>query len=101
MSNFGRRHHKEQFCEIILSLDKCFSRRCRLKIFLIWSSGGPFVQWSRTICAIFKEGIIGNIHVKLYEIWSSGLRDVVLRYFLSGAHVALLFSRAEPFMQFW
>ena len=38
MCNFVRRHHKEQFCEIILNLDKWF-RRCCLKIFLIWSSG--------------------------------------------------------------
>ena len=37
------------------------------RIFLIWSSGGPRVQWSKTIYAIVKEGIIGNIHVKLCE----------------------------------
>ena len=23
-------------------------------------------------CAILKEGIMGNIHAKLYEIWTSG-----------------------------
>ena len=34
------------------------------KSFLIWSSGRPFVQWSGTIYAILKEGIMGNIHVK-------------------------------------
>ena len=67
MCNFGRMHHEEQFCEIILKLGQWFSRRCRLKIFIIWSSGSP-VQWSRTICAILKEGIMGNIHVKLYKI---------------------------------
>ena len=39
---------------------------------LILSSGGPPVQWSRTIYAILKEGIMGNIHMKLYEIWTSG-----------------------------
>ena len=43
------------------------------KIFLIWSSGSPRVRWSDTLCAILKEGIMGNIHVKLYEIWTSGL----------------------------
>ena len=42
------------------------------KIFLIWSSGGPPVQWRETIYAILKEEIMGNIHVKLYEIWTSG-----------------------------
>ena len=32
--------------------------------FLIWSSGGPTVQWSGTIYAILEEGIMGNIHMK-------------------------------------
>ena len=48
------------------------------KIFIIWSSGGPPVKWSGTTYAILKEGIMGNIHVKLYEIRTSGSgRDVV------------------------
>ena len=48
------------------------------KRFLIWSSGSPPVQWSGTIYAILKEGIMGNIHVKLYEIWTIGPgRDVI------------------------
>ena len=34
------------------------------KRFLIWSSGGPPVWWSKTIYAIVKEGIMGNIQVK-------------------------------------
>ena len=42
------------------------------KRFLIWSSGDPPVQWSKTICAILKEGIMGNTHVKLYEIRTCG-----------------------------
>ena len=41
---------------------------------LIRSSGGTRVQWSGTIYAILKEGIMGNIHVKIYEIWTSGSR---------------------------
>ena len=40
------------------------------KRFLIWNSGGPPIQWSRTIYAIFKEGIMGNTRVQLYEIWT-------------------------------
>ena len=44
MCKFGRRHYKEQFCEIILNLDRWFRGRCRLKVFLIWSSVSPFVQ---------------------------------------------------------
>ena len=43
-----------------------------LKRFLITSSGSPPVQWRGTIYAILKEGIMGNIDVKLYEIWTSG-----------------------------
>ena len=27
---------------------------------------------SRTFYAILKQGILGNIHVKLYGIWTSG-----------------------------
>ena len=47
------------------------------KRFLIWRSGDPPAQWSGTIYAILKEGIMGNIHVKLYEIWTNGSGDVV------------------------
>ena len=96
LCSIGRRHHEEQYCKIILNLDQWFKRKCRLKVFLIWSSGSPFVQQSITICAIFgrgysgeqfceiitqwnrtiyvllKVGIMGNIHVNLYEIWTSG-----------------------------
>ena len=35
-------------------------------------NGGPPVRWSGTIYAIKKEGIMGNIHVKLYGIWTIG-----------------------------
>ena len=70
--HFGRRHHEEQFCDIILNLDQWFRRRYCLKRYLICSSGGQPVQWSGTIYAILKEGIMRNIHVKLYEIRNSG-----------------------------
>ena len=58
LCNFGRRHHEEQSCEIILNLDQRFKRKCRLNVFLIWRSGSPFVQRSATICAILVEGIL-------------------------------------------
>ena len=45
----------KQLCEIILNLDQWFSRICRLKIFLIWSSDCPLVQQSGTICAILGK----------------------------------------------
>ena len=65
MCSFGRRHHEEQFCEMVLNLDQWF-RRCRLKIFLIWSYGGPFAQRSRPICVILVEGIMRNNSEKLF-----------------------------------
>ena len=72
------------------------------KRFLIWSSGGPPAQRSGTIYAILKEGILENIHVKLYEIWTSGLSgDVVLKRFLSRALATPLFGRLEPVVQYW
>ena len=46
LCNFSREYQEEQFHEIILNLDQRVRRRHRLKIFLIWSSGWPFVQWS-------------------------------------------------------
>ena len=42
------------------------------KRFLILSSGGLPVRWSKSIYTILKEGIMENIHVKLYEIWTGG-----------------------------
>ena len=63
--NFGRRHHEEKFCEIILNSNQWF-RRCHLNIFLIWSFGRSFVQQSRTICEILVKGIMRNISVKLF-----------------------------------
>ena len=54
---------------MILNLDQWFRRKCRLKVFLIWISGSPFVQGSVTInlfCAILVEGIMRNNSVKLF-----------------------------------
>ena len=47
------------------NLDQWF-RRCLLKIFLIWSSDGPYVQLSSIICTILVEGIMRNNSVKLF-----------------------------------
>ena len=44
---------------MILNLDQWF-RSCRLKILLIWSSGGPLAQGSGIICVILVEGIMRN-----------------------------------------
>ena len=99
LCNFGRRHHEEQFYEIILNLDQCFRRRCILKKFLIWSSGGPCVQRSGTICAIFGRGYQKEqfcaIILNLNQWFRCHLKD-----FLSGALAATLFDGAAPFVQF-
>ena len=65
LCNFGRRHHEEQSCEINLSLDQWLRRKCRLKVFIIWSFCSPFVQRSFTICEILVEGIIRKRSVEL------------------------------------
>ena len=44
-----------------------FVQLLSFKRFLTWSSGDPPVQWSRTIYAISKEGIMGNINVKVVQ----------------------------------
>ena len=54
--NFGRGHHIEQFCEIILNLDRWF--RCPLKTFLIYSSGSTFILPSGTIWNGFEFGTV-------------------------------------------
>ena len=70
------------------------------KRFLILSFGSPPVWCSRTIYAILKDGIMENIHVKLYGILTRGSKgDVDLRNFLSRTLTAPLFSRPDPFMQ--
>ena len=79
---FGRRHLEEKLFEII-TLDQLFIRRYRLKIFHIWSSGGPLIQRSVTICTILVKGIKRNISVKLFLIWTigSGGNDIKGRFF--------------------
>ena len=72
LCNFGNRHHKEQFCELILSLDQRFRKRCRLETFLIKNSGSPLVQRSEIILTMLVKGIMGNISVKLVLILNRG-----------------------------
>ena len=87
------------FGEIIFNLDQWFRRRCLLKIFLIWSSIGC-VQRSGTICAILVEGIMRHTICELISNSGQWIRRWLFKLFLFGALVALLFSRADTFMQF-
>ena len=101
LCNCSKGHHEELLCEFISHLGQWLRRRCRLSIFLILSSGGLFVQWSRTICAIIVKGIMRNNSLKLFRIWISGSGgNVIKRHFLSRALAAPLFGGAEPFCNF-
>ena len=41
-------------------------KRFFLRFYFILSSGGHFVGRSGTVCVILVEGIMGDIHVKLF-----------------------------------
>ena len=56
---------EKQLCEIIPNLDQWFRRKCLFKIFLFWSSGGPFVQRSRTISAILGLKLMKNTDLSI------------------------------------
>ena len=65
MCNFGRRHHKEQFCEIPLNLHPVV-QEMSLKDISYLELWRPFVQRSGTICAVLVEGILRNNSVNLF-----------------------------------
>ena len=87
MGNFGTGYYEEHFCETILTLDQSFKDNSILALVVIsggeqfgtlvikemsikdissFSSGSHFVRWSKTVCAILVEGIMGDIHLKLF-----------------------------------
>ena len=67
-------HHKEQFCEIILNLGQ-WLKRFRLKDFLSGALAALLLGGAEQF---LKEGILGNIPVKLYRILTRGSEgDVV------------------------
>ena len=99
LCNFEIGHHGEHSCEVICNLDPWF-RRCCLKIFLIWSSGGPFDQWSNHLCNFARR----NQEEQFCEIilnLDRWFRRSHSKDFLSGALASLLFCGMEPFTQFW
>ena len=89
MLNFGRGHHEKQFCEIILNLYYWF--RCRLKTFLIQSSGSPFIQPSGSICAILIQGIMRNISIIFFLNLD--------QWFICRLQIFLIYSSGGPFVQ--
>ena len=76
LCNFRGGYYQEQFCEIILNLDQTFRGRCNFSDFLSRALAALLFR-SRTIYAILEEGIMENILVKLFEIWTNGSGDVI------------------------
>ena len=66
LCNFGRRHHEEQFCEIILNFEPVVREEMPFKGNSYLELWQPFVQQSVSICAILVEGIMSNNSVKLF-----------------------------------
>ena len=100
LCNIGRRHHELQPCEIILNFDQCFRRKCGLKVFLIWSSGSPFVQQSLVECIkrtifwkYFEFGkVVQEMSFKRLLIWSSGdppVQAILKEGIMGNIHVKL------------
>ena len=75
-SKTGRGSSKEHSGEIILKLAHWPRRRCCLKGFSIFSSGGHFVQPSGTILAILVEGHPKNISSNYVEISLLALEEM-------------------------
>ena len=74
LCNFVKGYYEEQFFEIILNLGQWY-RRCRLKDFLSGALASLLFSGAKHLCN-FKGGIMGNFHVKLYEICTSTSEDV-------------------------
>ena len=55
-SSFGNYSIKKHFCEIILKSGNWSRRRCHLKAFSSFSSGGHFVEGNETTLATLVEG---------------------------------------------
>ena len=74
-------------------------RRCRLKIFLIWSSGSSCsVEWNH-LCSCGRGHYEEQFCEFILHMGQWFRRRCRLKDFLSGALTALPYSGAEPFMQ--
>ena len=64
--NIGRGHYEKYFCENIYNFGPVVKEDILFKDSSICSSGGHFVQLSRTVCAILVVDIMGNNPVKSF-----------------------------------
>ena len=97
LCNFGRWDHEEQFCEIILNLDKWFKRRRHLKISYLelwW----PFCSAEHNHLCNIGRGYSEEQFCKIISNLGQWFRRrCCLKYFYLEL---LLPSCSEPFMQF-
>ena len=69
-----------------------------------YSSCHYFIQWRGIICTILVEVIMGNICRNYFEFGQVVLEMLLFFFYFLNlflALVAILFSRVEPFAQFW
>ena len=66
--NFGRGYPEEQFYKKYFEFGPVVQEEITFERFLIWSSGSPPVQWSRTIYATFVKISARNNFVNLFCI---------------------------------
>ena len=85
LCNFGRRHHEEQFCEII-EFGPVVQEEMSFKVILYLTLWWPLLQWSGTFCAILVEGILQEKQfcqiILIFDQWFR--KRCCLKYFLSG-----------------
>ena len=84
LCNFGRSHHKEQFCEIISYLE-------------LWP---PFCSAEPIYLCNFDRGYSEVQFCEIILNLDEWFRRCHLKDYLSGALVAIVFSGAEPYVQF-
>ena len=93
----SRRHHEEQFCEIILNLDQWPFKG--ISYLELWQ---PFCSAEQNHLCNFGRRYYEEKFCKLFWIWAIGSRvECIFKDFLSGALVALLFGGTKPFILFW
>ena len=100
LCNSGGRHHEEQSCEIILNLDQWLRRKCSSKGISYRELWQHFSSPDRNhLCNFGRDYYEEQFCEIILNLGRWFSRRCLLKD-LSGAVAALLFSGAEPFMQF-
>ena len=100
LCNFGRKHHEEQSCEIILNLDQWFRRKMLFKVISYLELWQPFSAGRNHLCNFSRRYYQEKFCEIILNLGQWFRRTCRLKDVLSGALVALLFSGAKPFMQY-